>query len=142
MVGQSTTEGKPCLLKLKDQHHSSRRRHGYKSSSVSSSSDDSSVLKFKFNREKGAQLPWAVAFNNGNKRVKKRTFAQLGCLRCGGDSVKCSKCKKRTSQKKEQVTRSFGKQQDIDAAVQVFVSAITIDPGIQSLRSSTQHGLS
>ena len=137
MVGRSTTEGKPCSLKLKDQNHSSRR-HGYKSSSGSSSSDDSSVLKFKFNREKGANMPLAVAFDNGNKRVKKRTFAQLGCLKCH-DSVKCSKCR-RTIQKQEQISRSFDKQQDIDTAVQVFVSAITIDPGIQSLRSSTQHG--
>ena len=123
-----------------NQQHSSRRCE-YKLSSVSSSSDDSSVLKFKFNREKGADMPWAVAFNGGNKIVKKRTFAQLGCLKCH-DSVKCSKCqcRKRTSQKQEQVSRSFGKQQAIDTAVQVFVSAITIDPGIQSLRSSTQHG--
>ena len=110
MVGQSTTEVKPCLLKLKDQHHSSRRRREYKLSSVSSSSDDSSVLKFKFNREKGADMPWAVAFNGGNKRVKKRTFAQLGCLKCH-DSMKCSKCcRKRASQKQEQVSRSFDKK--------------------------------
>ena len=34
----------------------------------------------------------------------------------------------------EQVTRGFGKQQAIDTAVQVFISAITIDPGIQSLK--------
>ena len=120
-----------------NQQHSSRRCE-YKLSSVSSSSDDSSVLKFKFNREKGADMPWAVAFNGGNKIVKKRTFAQLGCLKCH-DSVKCSKCR-RTSQKQEQAFRSFDKQQAIDTAVQVFVSAITIDPGIQSLRSSTEHG--
>ena len=117
-----------------NQQHFSRRRE-YKLSSVSSSSDESSVLKFKFNREKGAHLPWSVAFNGGNKIVKKRTFAQLDCLKCH-DSVKCSKCRKRT----EQAFRSFDKQKDIDTAVQVFVSAITIDPGIQSLRSSTQHG--
>ena len=120
-----------------NQQHSSRRRE-YKLSSVSSSSDDSSVLKFKFNREKGADMPWAVAFDNGNKRVKKRTFAQLGCLKCH-DSVKCSKCRKTSFDKQEQVNRSFGKQQAIDTAVQVFVSAVTIDPGMQSLQSSMQH---
>jgi len=139
MVGRSTTEDKPSLLNHMNQQHSSRRRE-YKLSSVSSSSDDSSVLKFKFNREKGANMPWAVAFNNGNKRVKKRTFAQLGCLKCH-DSIKCSKCQQRTSQsqKQEQAFRSFNKQKDIDTAVQVFVSAITVDPGTQSFRSSTQH---
>ena len=110
-----------------NQQHS--RRRGYKLSSVSLSSDNSSVLKFKFNREKGAHMPWAIAFDNGNS-FKKRTFAELSCLRCGGDSIKCSKCRKRTSQKQEQVSRSFDKQQDIDTAVQVFVSAITIDLGI------------
>jgi len=141
MVGQSTTESKPTLMNHMNQHHSSRRRHGYKSSSVSSSSDgSSSVLKFKFNREKGAHMPWAVAFDNGNKRVKKRTFAQLSCLKCH-DSIKCSKCRtKRTSQKQDHITRSFDKQQAIDTAVQVFVSAITVDPGIKSFRSSTHHG--